>query len=168
MTELKWLNSYEGQTTDELLALVGEYRADSLIVAFEAALLKKAHNIGQDKLSLEEKTVIMVEALEREVNNGGFDQFFANSSALQTAELIEALKRLGCAKAAEITQQAIDVLEIGEAPTAEAINRKMAHESEERDKKLGECDNRFYDEVGDLASSLLTFIQKNREKIKLK
>ena len=54
-----WLDGYSGQTTDELIALEGEYRTDSLVLAFEQALMAK------DELTDEEKVVLAVEALER-------------------------------------------------------------------------------------------------------
>jgi hypothetical protein len=38
MYDLKWLEGYSGQTTEELIALEGEYRIDSLVLAFEQAL----------------------------------------------------------------------------------------------------------------------------------
>ena len=38
MADLQWLDSYSGQTLDELLALTDEYRVDSLVVALEQAL----------------------------------------------------------------------------------------------------------------------------------
>jgi hypothetical protein len=41
MPDLKWLDSYSGQTADQLLALEGEYRIDSLVLAFEQALDQK-------------------------------------------------------------------------------------------------------------------------------
>ena len=34
----KWFDAYGGQTTEQLLALEGEYRTDSLVLAFEQAI----------------------------------------------------------------------------------------------------------------------------------
>lgn len=79
MSEPKWLD-YAGQTTDELLALAGEYRIDSLVCAFDEALGRKELAFGMDGLTPEERVVLAAEALEREVNNGGFDQLFVNVS----------------------------------------------------------------------------------------
>ena len=67
-TDQPFLDAYGGQTTDELIALESEYRIDSLVLAFEAALDAKAEH------SKQERVVLAVEAVEREVNNGGFTQ----------------------------------------------------------------------------------------------
>ena len=72
MSELKWLDGYSGQTTEELVALEGEYRTDSLVLAFEQALDQRVEHVGQEGLTEEERIVLAIEALEREVNNGGY------------------------------------------------------------------------------------------------
>ena len=50
MQELQWLDGYSGQTLDELIRLEGECRIDSLVLAFEQAMVKKATRVGHDKL----------------------------------------------------------------------------------------------------------------------
>jgi hypothetical protein len=72
----KWFEAYEGQTTEELLAMRHDYRIDSLVLAFEVAIQKKA---ASKPISRQERYVLAIEALEREVNNGGYDQFFLNT-----------------------------------------------------------------------------------------
>lgn len=168
VSEEKWLDGYSGQTTDELIRLQGEYRTDSLVLAFEQAIDQKADRIGQDRLTAEEKVVLAIEALEREVNNGGYDQFFINSSKEHTPIVVDALNRIGCADAALLTRQAIDALGIEGQVTVEAIDRVMDDDSDERDERLGECDERYYEVVGDLAGPLLEFIKRNKDKITVK
>jgi hypothetical protein len=165
MSEEKWLDGYSGQTTDELIRLQGEYRTDSIVLAFEQALDQKSARIGQDCLSAEEKAVLAIEALEREVNNGGYDQFFINSSKEYAPIVVDALNRIGCADVALLTQQAIDTLGIDGNVTVEAIDRVMEDESDERDEKLGACDKRYYEIAGDLAGPLLEFVKKNTHRI---
>ena len=48
----------------------------------------------------------LVAALEAEVNNGGFDQFFFNTAGNRTKETIEALELIGAQKTAEIVRRA--------------------------------------------------------------
>ncbi|MDY0094070.1 MAG: DUF4375 domain-containing protein [Candidatus Vecturithrix sp.] len=165
MSEQKWLDGYSGQTTDELIRLQGEYRTDSVVLAFEQALDQKAERMGQDSLTVEEKVVLAIEGLEREVNNGGYDQFFINSSKEYAPIVVDALDRIGCADAALLTQQAINALGIKGQITVEAIDRIMEDESTERDERLEEDNERYYEIVGDLAGPLLEFIKKNKDKI---
>jgi hypothetical protein len=67
-----------------------------------------------------------------------------------------------------LTQQAIDVLGIEGQVAVEAIDRVMQDESDERDEKLGECDDRYYKVAGDLAGPLLEFIKRNKDRIAVK
>jgi len=73
------VNGARGQT-EQLLALEGKYRIESPVHAFEQGISQKAEREGRQSLTEEERIVLAVEALEREVNNGGYDQFFVNSS----------------------------------------------------------------------------------------
>jgi len=168
MSESNWLDIYSGQSTDELISLEGKYRTDSLVLVFEQALDQKAYRLGQDGLTLEENVVLAVEALEREVNNGGYDQFLVNPSKEYAPIVVDALKRIGCDNAAQLTQQAIDILAIDGPVTIEAIDRVMEEQDEERDQKLGACDVRYFKEAGDLSGSMLEFIKRNKDKITLK
>ena len=167
MTELKWLDEYSGQTTDDLISLEGEYRADSLVLAFEQALDQKAARVGRDNLSQEELFVLAIEALEREVNNGGYNQFFFNSSNEYAPIIVDALNRIGCSETATLTQRAIDSLGLEGTITVDAIERAMDDDNEERDNRLDECDDQYYEKAGDLAGPLLEFIKQNKVNINL-
>lgn len=167
MNELKWFDQYSGQSTGELIALEGQYRTDSLVVAFEEALQRKASRIGEEQLVDEERVILAIEALEREINNGGYDQFFRNPSKAYALMVIDALNRIGCTKVATITKDAIQTLGITEPVTVEAIDQVMEEDSDERDTKLAECDNRYYEDAGDLAEPLWSYIKVNQSKIHL-
>jgi hypothetical protein len=106
---LRWLDGYRGQTVKELLALEGKFRVDSLVVAFEEAMRQKAARLGMKNLTEEERIILAVEAIEREVNNGGYDQFFVNAPEFAPA-IVKSLRRIDCPKTATITQRALDSL----------------------------------------------------------
>jgi len=167
MSELKWFDAYSGQTTEELIALEGTYRTDSLVLAFEQALDQKAARVAEGGLSEEERVILAIEALEREVNNGGYGQFFLNSSKEYACMAVDALNRIGCVEVAELTQQAIECLDIEGPLTIEAIDHVMAQENAKRDTELDEADERYFEIAGDLADPLFEFIKSNRDKIVL-
>jgi hypothetical protein len=48
----------------------------------------------------------LVGALVAEVNNGGFDQFFFNSSSDRTPDILRALELIGASKTADILKRA--------------------------------------------------------------
>jgi hypothetical protein len=163
----KWLDAYAGQTTDELIALEDGYRADSLVLAFEQALMTKAVCDGVAGLTDEERVVLAVEAVEREVNNGGFDQLFTDASKALAPYFVESLEAIGADVAAKLTRLAIEALGIGDPVTVEAVDRAMQLDSEERDDSLAECDDRYYEHAGDLADPLFAYIKANRARITL-
>jgi hypothetical protein len=161
MSNDKWLNYYSGQTVDELLALEGEYRIDSLVLAFEQAIDQKADRKGEQSITIEERIVLAVEALEREVNNGGYHQFFANSSREFASSIIEALSRIGCPRTAELTQKAFDALRL-EGLSAEAIETALAVDDEVRDEELDRCDQLYYQAAENIEQQLFAFIRANK------
>ena len=166
MADLKWLDSYAGQTIEELLALAGEYRVDSLLVALEEALNQKAEEAGEQDLSDEERIVLAVEALEREVNNGGYGQFFLNSSGQYTPIIVDSLLRIGCPETANITSGAINALGT-EDFSPEALEAALESENEERDEQLDECDGLYSGAGEDIAGQLFDFVSSHQDAIQL-
>ena len=164
MPDLKWLDSYSGQTINELLALEGECRIDSLVLAFEEALDQKAARNGGGSLTSEERVVLAIEALEREVNDGGYRLFFENSTREFVPIIVQALERIGCARTAEITQRAIDALHLPML-TVEAVEAAIG--GRESDEELNRCDESYYKEGEDIAGNLFAFIKTNKSAIAL-
>jgi hypothetical protein len=165
MSDLKSLKDYSGQTVEQLLSLEGEYRIDSLVEVFERALDQKAAREGAGAVIVEERIILAIEALEREVNNGGYEQFFVNSSREFAPIIVQALLRIGCQKTAEITQKAIDVLHIPDL-SVEAIETAM-ETAEDIEDDLNECDNSYFAAGEDIASQLFVFIKANKDVITL-
>lgn len=160
-----WLE-YSGQGTDELLSLEGKYRCDSLVLAFEEAIGQKAHHGGRESLTAEERVVLAVEALEREVNNGGYDQFFVNSSREFAPIIVDALRRIGCKKTATITQKAIEALDTPDLGS-DAIENVICARDEKRGAKLRRCDDSYHQSAEPIAERLFAFIKANRANISL-
>jgi hypothetical protein len=152
VAELTWLDGYAGQTIDELLALASQYRIDSLVVAMEEALDQKSARLGDGGLSEAERAVLAVEALEREVNNGGYGQFFTNSSSEHAAFIVDALVKIGCSETVEITRKAVEAVQSG---------------GEDADEILEECDAAYFDSAEPIAERLFAFVEANKSAISL-
>lgn len=151
--ELPWLDAYSGQTVDELLSLDRDYRIDSLIVAIEEAIQQKAARTGLGSLSAEERIVLAVEALEREVNNGGYSQFFLNDSKEHAGVIVNSLIRIACPQTAEITET--------------ALAASLLVDDEEREEQWSRCDSLYYEGREDIADQLFEFIRANKDSIRL-
>jgi hypothetical protein len=166
VSNLDWLEGYSGQTVYQLLSLEGRYRTDSLVLAFEQAINQKAGREGRRSLTDVESTVLAVEALERKVNNGGYGQFFINSSPEVASTIVSALQRIDCPKTAKITQRAMKALGISNLK-AENSEAAMAPDDKRREKKLDRCDDAYHASVEPIAERLFAFIKLNKAAFRL-
>lgn len=141
-------------------------RVDSLVLAFEQAINQKAAREGMRTLTDEEQIVLAVEVLEREVNNGGYDQFFVNSSREFAATIVDSLRHIGRRKAADISEEAVRALGISDL-TAEVIEAAMGVEDERRQEKLSRCDDAYYKNTAPIAERLFEFIKSNQAGIRI-
>lgn len=164
MSRAKFLEAYSGETTEELIAKETAYRIDSLVLAIEQAIDQKRM---RRSISREESYVLAIEGLEREVNNGGYDQFFVNSSVEFAPIIVDALLAIGCPKTAEITRQAIDALGIKGELTQKAIERVIYDDDDKRTQRLGSCDSRYFECEEPIADRLFEWIKQNRMRIRV-
>src|SRR4051812_38130874 len=142
--------------------MAGTHRVDSVILAIEEALQRKPVN----ELSAAERTVLAVEALEREVNNGGYNQFFLNEPAF-AREVADSLDRIGCADTARISRDAVAVLGIQPQWTIDQIRDAAADSTDEQDARLGELDDEFFAYPDRIEDRLLSHIRQNAAEISL-
>jgi hypothetical protein len=144
MADLKWLDGYSGESIEELIEMAGEYRIDSLLVAMEQALNQKAEEIGEQDLSDEERIVLAVEALEREVNNGGYSQFFANASGQYASIIVDSLLAHRLSGSSEHHQRSDQCSRPSGFFAPEALDAALESDNEERDEQLDECDGLIF------------------------
>lgn len=161
VSNLKWLDGYSGETVDELIGLAATHRIDSIVVAFEQALDQKSARVGMERLSLEERVILAIEALERAVNNDGFNSIFITSVREHVPIMVDALRRIGCPKTAEIAKRAIEIKQ--KSPFIEEHGAWV--ENEGRDAAFNECDRLYYQCPENIEESLFAFIKANRDKI---
>ena len=162
---LEWLGSYSGETVDELISFEGRYRIDSLVLVIEQALDQKSARDG-DSLTAPERVILAVEALEREVNNGGYSQFFINSSREYAPLITDSLQLIGCLATAALTQQAIQALRLPRH-TMQAIESEMNKEDPRRDAILSELDAQYFKTRENIPEKLFSFIKLHKAEIEL-
>ncbi len=114
-------------------------------------------------LSPEERTAYAVDAFQREVNNGGFEQYLCNSSGALAGELLDALRAVGAERVAEIYRPALAAL-LTVWLEDEEERRKLLDEvlTERVSERLDQCDERFYECSDDLEQLLYHCIVQNR------
>ena len=93
----------------------------------------------------------LVAALEAEVNNGGFDQFFFNSTGDRTAETVVALEAIGANAVAEIARAAIAKFPQGDVPADRDARQELLEQVSPDGEAFAREDEAFYAYPDDLA-----------------
>jgi hypothetical protein len=157
--KIPWLD-YTGQDTAEILAHKATHRIDSLLCALEQAIQLRQSRFPALATTPEEHALLAVMALEREVNNGGYHQFFVNSSRKYAPAIVPALESIGCVVTAALTQRAMHALNL-DSPTVEGIENSISKPDPERDKVLDALDRQFY-EVFEIEPKLFAFVESRQ------
>ena len=126
----------------------------------------KLCDYGDDfsKLTDHQKQFYLNQNLEREINNGGFNQYFINSSGDNAHETILSLKAIGANKTADILQEAINQFPDKIVPKDRDERTEIVEEIEEiADEVWDDLDQKFYEYEDDLNSLNLEYIKKNRD-----
>lgn len=114
-------------------------------------------------LSAPARTLYFVEALDGEVLNGGFIQFFSNSSGKYAHETLAALQEIGALRAAGLLQRAIDTFPDKRVP----VQRRARNDAlENADSEILEAlDTEYYrleKSTGEnLGKLILEFVKRN-------
>lgn len=162
MGELPWLENWDHRTTDELIAFEGVYRIDSIVCAFEQALGGKANHTEA------ERVVLAVEAVEREVNNGGFSQLFCNSSCEYANSAAAALRAIGAPLTADLYERALQEVGGGKSASVEELQLRALGACGELDSKLSAIDAEYYAGLDEpIAEKLFDYIKRRRSDIRL-
>jgi Domain of unknown function (DUF4375) len=131
-----------------------------------ASLIHRVHELdgGFDALSEAEKLYYSVALLRNEINNGGFHQYFFNSSGSYYKHAEEGLETLGAMETLQLLREAKAIVfpEISVPAEMKARRMHMARvdpdaAEQEWVRKLDELDGRFYDSPDEITSRLETF-----------
>lgn len=138
---------------------------NDFVIAMTEHLNEKTQ-YGEDvsALSDAERIFYIAQTLEMEVNNGGFSQFFYNSSGDFSSELVGAFTTIGANTTAAICQKAIDAFD-RDIPVDRDERQEMLDELEgdELDEILAECDAAFFAYEDNLNELNYNFVMKNKE-----
>lgn len=137
---------------------------NNFVIAMNMWVCKKC-SYGEriDLLSKYERIFYVAQQLEAEVNNGGFSQFFFNSSGDFSNELYDTFVEIGATKTASICKKATDAfgcLIPSDTSKREAFLDECLNEQVEA--ILAECDAAFYEYEDDLTNLNYHFIINNR------
>jgi len=112
-----------------------------------------------------QQAIYIIWSFEAEVNNGGFNQFYFNSSGQYYKLLPSALQLVGAKKFVDLSQRANDVFEKENAKITEHQDGTLDGFSESyKNNPLNKFDDEFYalDEMENLEQLQVAFIRKNK------
>jgi hypothetical protein len=117
---------------------------------------------AMERLTPGQRSFYLNQSLEREVNNGGFDQFFFNSSGNFAHETVDSLEAIGAKKTADLLREAIDAFPESRVPKdREERGNLMLDEVSPESDRWHELDQRFYAYDEPLTDLNLAFIRAN-------
>lgn len=141
---------------------------EAFVVEMNSYIAKKcAYGDKMHLLNENQRVFYITQLLEMEVNNGGFSQFFFNSSGNFGNELVECFEKIGAVNTARICKKAVGVF--GEKiPTNWEKRQKFLTPDDEKEEQriehiFEECDRVFFDFQDDLTTLNYQFIIKNKE-----
>lgn len=115
-----------------------------------------------DSLSQPEKTICYIEDLEREVNNGGFDQYFVNSSGDNALETVDALRQVKSVKFLKILETAIHQFPDAKPPRDRDARLEIMEGIEDKTEPIWNAlDDEFYRYEEDIYGLMIAYIKAN-------
>lgn len=124
-----------------------------------------AYGEEMEKLNEAQQIFYLNQCLEREINNGGFNQYYCNSSGNFAVETVESLKAIGADKTAEILSHANSIFPDGQVPKDQEQRIKMIDAIDEAgNEKWQQLEDRFMTYEEDLNSLNMNYIHSNKDK----
>ena len=136
----------------------------AVVIALDTRV-NELSNYGEDLTNLTEpqKNLLFVENAEREINNGGFNQFYWNSSGDFAHETHTALQTIGANQMADIVTKANSVWPDQTVPKDRTRRQEIQEEIEaQANLTWDECDQEFYKYPDDIAGLLVKYVTKYR------
>jgi hypothetical protein len=152
-----------GRTVAEVMKHRGKATAVELDANIGFILLDKEERKGLAAFTRGERYVYAIEGMVREVNNGGWNQFFFNSSGALAFDLVPALEAVGSTKNRSIAERALKIFgkpaSLSEDDRAKHLY-KVTKDGE--NNPWDKLENEFYENPEDLEAMMLEFIARNQ------
>ena len=122
----------------------------------------KAADLGYDALKDAEKAIFCIDGLLREMENGGFVQFFRQEAGAHSHDTLDALERIKARESHAVLSAMLDFFPNRQVPTDEDERTDEFDKIEsERGDEITELDDRFHDSGENLIALTLLYVQKN-------
>ena len=145
-----------GRTYKEVLKHQDDAEPYEILSNLSAIIMYKEQDHGMASLSQQERYIYVIDGMLKEVNNGGFSQFFFNSTGELSYDLVPALEAIGSTLFKAIAAKAVEAF--GEIPSLDEESRYSHLDKITENYELqiwDDCDTEFYDCEGEEAIELM-------------
>ena len=151
-------------TNKQIVESAAEALAISKGVSKMRRLFQRNSDWGFEQLTEPEKIVLSIYEFEGEVNNGGFSQYFFNSSGDHAETASRGLKEIGASQTAAMLDNAMQLFgRSGPSADRETRTAQLDKLSSKAEKQLGLLDNEFYKDPDRLSVKMWLYIALNSE-----
>jgi len=116
---------------------------------------------GYKSLSPIGKILYNVYWVEAEVNNGGFNQYFYNSSGEHAIDAVQSLDRIGASQTKELLQSAINNFPNSNVPSDRDERIRILKSIDPKNTLFDNLDDRFYDLSEDKMHLTVEYVKSN-------
>lgn len=157
-------NKNQGDNKPDIDTLLSSPDTNNAIIEIDNYVCKLcSYGDTLDRLTEPQKIFYFNQNLEREINNGGFNQYFYNSSGDFAHDTIISLRTIGADKTADILQKAIDQFPNSTVSKDRAKRQEVLEQIEEAANEVWEqLDQTFYKYEDDLNELNIQYIKQNR------
>jgi Domain of unknown function (DUF4375) len=145
------------------------YESDPVALKLNELVASQGLYIGLvafDELNPAEQALIGTWELANEVYNGGFMQYFHNSSREHAKPMVEVLRPIDAPRVAEILDSAIALAGPG-TPWGDEPNYLIATKSvpDDIERRITQLERKLYDELGNLHLRVFRYLSEHRDQI---
>jgi hypothetical protein len=146
---------------------IDEHEMNRRLIALAEYVGARFWHIDYDTLSRPERVFRAIWELEAQVNNGGFAQYFRNSSGELALEVADALRAVGAASMAAIVEQALEM--VGRDVRWNDDNARIAHIENlptTTTDELEPLDQQFISYPDNLTVLLYQYVSEHRDEMR--
>ena len=161
-------NSQDDHHKLDLDSLLSSTDTNSSVIEFDNYICKLCSwGDNLERLTQPQKNFFFNQNLEREINNGGFNQYFYNSSGDYAQETLTSLQAIGANKTADILRQAIDQFPSSTVPKDRQERQNLLEQIEANANEVWEqLDQMFYVYEDNLNELNLQYVKQHRNSFK--
>ena len=127
-------------------------------------LLSRIFYKKPEALTDEEKVIVLIEEYEREINSGGFNQFYFNTSGNYYNNIVDALKKVKSIKFIDLLKKSSTPFPDSIIPSDREKRLKIIEEIEDDAEELWEeLEQEFYKYEENIHELVLQYIRENIE-----